>query len=115
MPVSIITSLMLWTSLLAPAGRHEPDFAVNVDRTVSRAVDDHLTNVLCSWPVQAVGCWASLDADTEVEETGDGDPESLATEAFWLSPHDFSEGSVSPIRRSQAIAGQCARSPILRC
>jgi hypothetical protein len=115
MPVSILTSLMLWTSLLAPASWNEPVLVVNGDRTVSRAVNDHLTNDLCSSPAQAAGTWASLDADTELEETGDDDPEGVAAEAFWLSPHRLSEGSISLIRRNRAVAGQCTRSPILRC
>jgi hypothetical protein len=115
MPVSIIASLMLWSSLLAPASRIEPVVAVKVDRTATRASGDNSTSALCSCPLQAAGSWASLDADTEVEETGDGDPEGLASDALWLSPLHCYEGTVSPIGWNRAIVSQRTRSPILRC
>jgi hypothetical protein len=115
MPVSILTSLMLWSSLLAPASGIEPAHPVKIDREVFRAVVDDPTSSIRSGSAQTPCCWDVPDADTEEEETGDGDPESFASDTRWLPPHLFSEGSVSPIRRDRSIFRHSARSKILRC
>jgi hypothetical protein len=115
MPVSILTSLMLWTAVLAPASPIEPVHAVNVDRTASRVVADPSIHSFCSWPGLGRCTWDWQDADTEVEETGDGDPEGLVSDALWLSPHLLCEGSFSPSRRNRDFLAQRTRSPILRC
>jgi hypothetical protein len=111
MPVSIVTSLMLWTSLLAPASRSEPAHPTTIDRTACF----HPSASLWSWPAPEPDSWTLPDADNQEEETGDGDPEGLASESAWLSPHLFAEGRISPIRRDRSIVRHSTRSPILRC
>jgi hypothetical protein len=115
MPVSILTALVLWSSLLGPASGNEPTQSVIVDPSASRAFDDQATTSVWSWPLSSPYSSTYLDADTEEEETGDGDPEGLASECVWLSPRLFSEGSISSIRRDRALLRQSTRSKILRC
>jgi len=111
MPVSILTSLMLWSSLLAPASGIEPAHPVIIDQAI---VNDSTSSIRAG-SAQTPCCWDLPDADTEEEETGDGDPDSFASDTRWLPPHLFSEGSVSPIRRDRSIVRQSTRSKILRC
>ena len=111
MPVSIITSLMLWASLLAPASRAEPVHAVSLDRAVAPASPESFLAL----PVNEPGSWPVSEADDLEEETDDGDPEGLASEAPAPFPHLADDGSVSAIRRDRAFVGRPTRSPILRC
>ncbi len=113
MPVSILTSLMLWSSLLAPASRIEP--VQTVESSDPRRSPRFRSASIWSWPVSEPRSWALPDADTEEEETGDGDPEWLDSGAEWTSSRITSEGRVSPILRDRATVWHSTRSPILRC
>jgi hypothetical protein len=115
MPVSILTSLVLWSSLLAPASGIDSTRSVNLDRPTCCVADEHSAASIWSWPLSSPCSWTYLDADTEEEETGDGDPEGLASDAAWISPRLFSEGSVPSIRRDRFLVCQPTRSKILRC
>jgi len=109
MPVSILTSLILWSSWLAPAP------SVISGPPVFCQVDDSAMTSIWSWPISTPEPWTYLDADTNEEETGDGDSEGLASESVWLSPHLFASGSISTIRLDPAHVCPSCRSRILRC
>jgi hypothetical protein len=68
-----------------------------------------------SWPVQDEYSWTISEADTQEEESGDGDSDGISSDAVWdpLPPNQL--GQVSTIRVERGFASPLSRSLILRC
>jgi len=109
MAVSILTSLIVWSSWLAPAP------SVISDRSASCQFARPAMTSIWSWPIPDPTPWTYLDADTNEEESDDGDPEGLTSRATWVSPRLLASGPISPARRDLAHVGLSCRSRILRC
>ena len=115
MPVSIVTSLLLWATWLTPGAGSDPVGPVGVDRAPIRITCVDLTPILRSWPLQERYSWTISEADIEEEESGDGDSDGISPVESWLPFPQSRQGHVSTLRRDRAVAKSSARSPILRC
>jgi hypothetical protein len=115
MPVSIVATLMLWSSCLAPSASFDRILPAAGDQAAfatSLAAQD---TSIRSCPGREPFAWSLPDADTQEEETGDGDPEGLVSDAPWASLALSCTGQGSPIRRDRGIVSRPSRSQILRC
>jgi hypothetical protein len=115
MPVSIVTSLLLWSALLTPGARPEPVPSVSVDRTKARLIVAEPIATIRSWPIQDEYSWTISEADTQEEETGDGDPDGISSDAVWDLLPPTRPGQASTVRAERGFASPLTRSPILRC
>ena len=114
MPVAMLTSLILWTSLLpSGAGSSECDRA-SVDRPPA------LSNPI-SFPEirpradEEPWIWTLTEANLGEEETGEGDPERLGLELSVDLPFGHPLGLASMVQRQYSTLPRPVRSPILRC
>jgi hypothetical protein len=115
MPVSIANSLLLWSALLAPGARPEPVPSVSVDRTATRMIVADPIATIRSWPIQDEYSWTVSEADTQEEESGDGDSDGISSAAVWDLRPPAHSGQASTIRTERGFASPLIRSPILRC
>ena len=119
MPVSIATSfLLLWSSLLLPGASARPFPGVEgtpaLYRSISAASLEGMATIRAC-PLDEGCSWTISEADTEEEETDDGDGDRLLSESRWSSPRTVGRSLASTIRPDRGVARSAARSPILRC
>ena len=115
MPVSIVAPLLLCSALLAPGAGPDTVPSVGVDRTMTRMVAADPIATIRSWPVQDQGSWIISEADTEEEESGDGDSDGMSSDAGWTLPLPHDLGLASSLRSEKGFLSPPTRSPILRC
>ena len=115
MPASIAASLLLWSTLLTPGAGPSTVPMVGVGPIMTRMIAVEAFATIRTWPLPGEGSWAISEADLEEEESGDGDPDGISSDADWaLSPPHLS-GQASAIRPDRGLATSPIRSPILRC
>jgi hypothetical protein len=115
MPVSILTSLMLGWSLLIPGVGVEQARPMEIDRPVALAISADSMTTIRTWFVSESCSWTLSEADTEEEDSGEDDPESLPSAAPWLLLPSGGQGMISPVRRDRGDVRTSTRSQILRC
>ncbi len=119
MPVSIVTSLLLWSALLQPGATAEPSRSVQANPAVdgacssSRFLDALETVRAC--PLDEGYSWAISEADTQEEESGDGDGDRVFSSTHWSPRRTIGQRVGMTAQPGSRIARSAERSPILRC
>jgi hypothetical protein len=118
MPASILTSLLLWSTLFLPgasAGLPSHDGFPNSPKlSVARTIDDHEFLIRpCSF--DSSNSWTMSEADTEEEDSREGDDLGIISRGVWNSSRPGRIGHTFVFRPDTLSVCFAFRSPILRC
>jgi hypothetical protein len=119
MPVSILTSLLLWSALLLPGVKADPSQVIPLSQVSCQPEPGDFLLLerptILSRSMDREDEWAIAEADTEEEESNDGDPEGIVSESHWIWLSHGHSGQLFSIRLDPGIVRSSVRSPILRC
>ncbi len=119
MPASIVTTLLLWSAMLLPGASAGSTRAVDglpaLGQWVSAAISVDEMATIQAWPLDTDDTWTISEADTEEEESDDGDGDRIVAESRWTSLKPADQGLASAIRHDRGAVRSSVRSPILRC
>ena len=119
MPVTISPFLMLWSALLLPgseAGPRSGFEAARIPHPISSiALACHPVPLIEAMPPEIGRPWRISEADTNEEESDDGDDLGPAQGDFSRGRFPGDRSDSSPIRPDRGSFRSPFRSPILRC
>ena len=119
MPASITTLLLLWVALLPPGVKAEPRQSVGTVPVPCRPSSTSLAleamATIQARPLDPGYTWTISEADTEEEETGDGEDDGLVVPGHWSTLRLDVSGQFSTTRFDRGAIPSPVRSTILRC
>jgi len=114
MPVSIASSLLLWSALLLPGAKAEPT-QPQPRRAELVVCEPTISATIQSWPLDRSADWTISEADLEEEDSSDGGDDFVVYKERWNSLQTGLSDQALILRLGRSAFCPSLRSPILRC